>query len=152
MRGEGLNQIYSRETSPLILMQLQITNIGSVRIGVFYLIFETSKWNTYNEPAHDKTYSKTCVASKDSDQTVHPPSMARFLIYLSLDSLAVVDDILLYPRPSIISRFLCQISEDSNQMQMHRMIWVFAGRRSLIVGLVIRRLIHHCDETKQRAQ
>ena len=30
------------------------------------------------EPAHVKTYNKTCVTSKDSDQPVHPPSMARF--------------------------------------------------------------------------
>ena len=43
------NQIYSRETSPLILMKLRITNICSVRIGVLYLIYETSQSNTYNQ-------------------------------------------------------------------------------------------------------
>ena len=37
-------------------------------------------------PAHDKTYNKTCVTSKHSDQLVHPPSMAMVLTDLSLDS------------------------------------------------------------------
>ena len=31
------------------------------------------------EPAHDKPYNKTCVTRKDSDQPVHPPSMAMVL-------------------------------------------------------------------------
>ena len=44
----GFNQFYSRETSPLILMQLQITNICSVRLAVLYLIFEKSQWNKCN--------------------------------------------------------------------------------------------------------
>ena len=44
------------------------------------------------EPAHDKTYCKTCVTSKDSDQPVHPPIMARLvLIYLAFDSLEAVE-------------------------------------------------------------
>ena len=30
------------------------------------------------EPANDKTYNKICVTSKDSDQPVHPLSMAGF--------------------------------------------------------------------------
>ena len=34
---------------------------------------------------HDKTYHKTCVNSKDSDQPVHPSSMARVLVYPSFD-------------------------------------------------------------------
>ena len=42
-----------------------------------------------NEPAHDKTYSKVCVTSKDSDRPVHTPSMAR--VYPPLDSLEAVD-------------------------------------------------------------
>ena len=33
-----------------------------------------------NEPAHAKTYNKTCVTSNDPDQLVHPPIMARVLI------------------------------------------------------------------------
>ena len=32
----GLNQLYSRETSPLSLMQLQITNICSVLLEFLY--------------------------------------------------------------------------------------------------------------------
>ena len=36
--GGGLNQLYSRETSPLILIQFQITNGSSIRIGSLYLI------------------------------------------------------------------------------------------------------------------
>ena len=43
-----------------------------------------------NEPAHNKTNNKTCVTSKDSDKSVHPPSMARIFVYLSLDSLKAV--------------------------------------------------------------
>ena len=37
-----------------------------------------------NEPAHDKAYNRTCVISKDSDQPVHPTSMARVLVCPSL--------------------------------------------------------------------
>ena len=32
-------------------------------------------------PSHNKTYKKTCTTSKDSDQPVHPSSMARVLIH-----------------------------------------------------------------------
>ena len=35
-----------------------------------------------NKPAHDKTYNKTCVTSKDSDQPVHSPSMQVFSFIL----------------------------------------------------------------------
>ena len=45
------------------------------------------------EPAHDKTYSKTCVTSKDSDQPVHPPGIARVFIHPSLDSSEAVEGI-----------------------------------------------------------
>ena len=44
-----------------------------------------------NEPTHDKTYNKTCVTSKDSDQPAHPPSMAKALVYPSLDSLEAIE-------------------------------------------------------------
>ena len=43
------------------------------------------------KPAHDKNYSKTCVTSKDSDRPVHPPIMARVLVYPSLDSPETVE-------------------------------------------------------------
>ena len=42
-------------------------------------------------PGHDKTYNKTCVTSKYSDQPVHPPSVARILCHPSLDSLEAVE-------------------------------------------------------------
>ena len=42
------------------------------------------------EPAHDRTYNKTCVTSKYLDQPVHPPSMARVLMYPSLDRLEAI--------------------------------------------------------------
>ena len=35
-----------------------------------------------------KTYNKTCVTNKDTDQPLHPPSMAMVLVYASLDSQA----------------------------------------------------------------
>ena len=47
--------------------------------------------NVINEPAHDKTYNKTCVRSKDSDQPVHPPNMPKVLVYSSLDSPGAVE-------------------------------------------------------------
>ena len=43
------------------------------------------------DPAHDKTYKKTCVTSKDSVQPVHAPSMSRVLIYPSLDSSEAIE-------------------------------------------------------------
>ena len=43
------------------------------------------------EPAHDKTFKKTCVTNKDSDQPVNPPSMAKVLLYPSLDSPEAVE-------------------------------------------------------------
>ena len=46
--GGDLNQFCSRETSPLILTQLKITNVCSFRTEAVYLICETSQWNTYN--------------------------------------------------------------------------------------------------------
>ena len=53
-----LNQLYSRYTAILILMQRQITNICSVRIGVLHLISETSLWNRNNHKHCDETSFK----------------------------------------------------------------------------------------------
>ena len=44
------------------------------------------------ETAQDKTYNKTCVTSKDSDQPIYPPSIARVLFYPSLDIPEAVED------------------------------------------------------------
>ena len=43
-----LNQFHLHDTSPLILVQLQITNICSVRIMVLCIISEISQRNTYS--------------------------------------------------------------------------------------------------------
>ena len=66
-----------------------------------FLIYGLVPYNTYKlsrnrlagtiDPAHDKTYNKTCVTSKDSDQPVHPPSMAKIFVYPSLDRLEAVE-------------------------------------------------------------
>ena len=37
-----------------------------------------------NEQETNRTYNKTCVTSKDSDQSVHPPSTTRVLVYVCL--------------------------------------------------------------------
>ena len=72
------------------------------------------------EPAHDKTYNKTCMNIKVSDQFVQPPSTERVIVYSFLNSM-----------------------EDSDQTaQMHRLILVFAGRTSLIAGSIIFRGNH----------
>ena len=36
-----------------------------------------SPWHLHHQPAHDKTYNKTCATSEDSDQTAHPRSLIR---------------------------------------------------------------------------
>ena len=43
------------------------------------------------EPAQDKSYNKTWVTSKASDQPEHRPSMASDCVYPSLDSLEAVE-------------------------------------------------------------
>ena len=42
------------------------------------------------ESAHEKNYNNTYVNSKDSDRSLHPPSMRTVLAYPSLDSLEAV--------------------------------------------------------------
>ena len=46
--------------------------------------------STKIEPAHDKTYNKACMTSKDLDQPVYPPSMSSVLAHSSLNSLEAV--------------------------------------------------------------
>ena len=43
------------------------------------------------EPAHDKTYNKTCVTSNVSYMPVHPPSMTNVLVQSSLDYLQPIE-------------------------------------------------------------
>ena len=59
---------------------------------LFYYMFVSNLLMSY-DPAHDKTYNKTCVTSKDSDQPVHLPNMTWGLFYPSLDSLESVEGI-----------------------------------------------------------
>ena len=56
------------------------------------LIYPSPNHRDTFEPVHNKTYNKTCVTSKDSDQPVHVPSMARVLVYPSLDRQEAVED------------------------------------------------------------
>ena len=72
---------------------------------------------------HDKTYNKTCEISKDSDKSINLPSMARVLVYFSLNSIVAVK--------SIYDQHFDQTA------QMHRLIWVFSDRISFIVGFVV---------------
>ena len=60
-----------------------------------YAIFNDQ---SFNDTLTNNIYSfeqlgpdKCCVTSKDSDQPVHPPSMAKALVYSSLDSLEAVE-------------------------------------------------------------
>ena len=58
---------------------------------VFFFLFFFNPKELIYEPGHDKTNKKTCVTNKDSDQPVHTPAIARFLVYPSLDSLEAVE-------------------------------------------------------------
>ena len=72
-----------------------------------------------NEPAHDKTYRKTFVTRKDSEQPVHPSSMAKVYVYPSSDRLEAVEG-------------TC----DQRRLwtaRMRRLIWVFARRTRFVV-------------------
>ena len=59
--------------------------------GLEYTTTLTSSLFNFIEKIHMSQYSKTCVTSKDSDQPVQPPSVARVLVYPSLDSLETVE-------------------------------------------------------------
>ena len=60
-----------------------------IQVGLYFrlsMLCKNSAAKTiWFEPAQDKIYNKTCVTSKDSNQPVPPRSMARVLIYPSLD-------------------------------------------------------------------
>ena len=95
--------------SPLMLEE-------SFSHGITQMIFE---------PAHDKTNNTICVNSKDSDQPVHSPSMARVLLYTSFNIQEAVEG-------TFDQQMLW-----SDCVWMHRLIWVFAGCTSRIVGFVM---------------
>ena len=56
----------------------------------FFSRMQRKKMLKIFELGHDKTYNKTCVTNKNSDQSVHPPSMVGVLVYPSLDNLQAV--------------------------------------------------------------
>ena len=74
---------------------------------------------------HNKTYNKTGVTSKHSNQPAQTLSIVRILIYPSFDSQRLLK--------------AYAISKDTDQTG--QMIWVFAGCTSLIVGFVMHWLI-----------
>ena len=53
--------------------------IWDLDTGIWHKCLFFMMW-LINEPGHDKTYNKTCVTRKDSDQPAHLPSMARALV------------------------------------------------------------------------
>ena len=75
------------------------------------------------EPSHDKIYNKTGVTIKDLDQHVRPYSMTRDLVYPSLDS------------PETVKVTISDVSDQTARMR--RLVWVFGGRTSLTVGVVV---------------
>ena len=77
----------------------------------------------WNEPAHNKTYSKTCATSEDSDQ--HTRNLIRiFAIACAFYSIQAIQ--------RKINETPCHIGF------VYRLIWVFAGHTGLIVGFVVR--------------
>ena len=63
-------------------------NNKQVRIDCKY---NNNNNNNNNELAHDKTYNKICMTSRDSDQPVRQPNLAKVLIYPFLDRLEAVE-------------------------------------------------------------
>ena len=76
-----------------------------------------------NEPPHDKTNKMTCAPSEDSDQPGRPPSLI-ILRCLHEETLG----------PEL------PIKRTTKTGRMPRLIWVFTGCTSHIVGFVIRQL------------
>ena len=70
---------------------------------------DSPKYCFLYETAHDKTYNKTCVTSKDSDQPVHSPSKAIILSHSSFDSLEVAEG-------------TCNQRDSDQPVHMHRLI------------------------------
>ena len=79
--AEGLNQFYSHETSPLILMQHKITHICLVRIWVLYLICETSQKNKYNKNV--KYHSETHLIENAYEIRITICNFVEYVSYLT---------------------------------------------------------------------
>ena len=63
----------------LVLLLAMFCNCDSFRTPLLF------------EPAHDKTYNKTCGTSKTTYRPIHPHSMASVPVHPSLDSLEDVE-------------------------------------------------------------
>ena len=82
--GADKKQFYSRVTLPLILMQLEITNISLVRIGVLYHVYEASQCNTYNQKHCDETMQRTQKSDheKTMNRTINPcPAEPGYILF-----------------------------------------------------------------------
>ena len=82
-----------------------------------------------SEPAHDKTYNKTCATREDSDQPAHP----RRLIRVFVDRMCL---------PGCAFYSLRAIQRGINEIPCHlgwlyKLVWVFDGHTCLIVGFVV---------------
>ena len=58
-------------------VRLRDCGLSRITLFIFCLKFE---------PAHNKTYNKTCVTNKDSDQPVYPFSTAMVLVHPYLNN------------------------------------------------------------------
>ena len=57
----------------------------------WYSLGTSNEYPQHMSQRTKKTYNKICVTRKDSDQPVYPPSIARVLVYASLDSLKAAE-------------------------------------------------------------
>ena len=67
---------FRKSSAAILFVNLNRNALTSLHINAIFIF----------EPVRNKTYKKTCVTSKGSNKPIHPPSMARVLIYSSLDS------------------------------------------------------------------
>ena len=65
--------------------------LGIVRVNTMFKLESYFLDRSIIEPAQSKTYNKTSVTRKDSNQPVHSHSMARVLVHPPLDSLEAVE-------------------------------------------------------------
>ena len=76
------------------------------------------------EPAHDKTYNKTCATSKDSEQPAHLQSLIRVF----------ADRMCFLQPPGYLKR---TNKNPCHTWWMYKLIWVFTVYTGLIVGFVL---------------
>ena len=72
----GVHVCWSEHSDSSFVYGFMILNYGFGTMTATTICYRPSLY----EPAHDKTYSKTCATSKDSHQPVHLPSMVRVVV------------------------------------------------------------------------